>query len=333
MPIFEPANLQTKSQSYYMKGLLKSKSPGTQFLILISIALASFFIFGLLGTVLLSKITGISLDSMSDSSKWNYNDGRLAMLIRGMQIIQFITLFLIPTFLCAWFFSTDSKKYLGLKMPSNLTYFLVGSAVMILAIPAVNFLGELNRNVQFPTGLEKWLKTQEADAGKTIKALLSKHSIKDLVLNIICIAGLAAIGEELLFRGIAQRLLIKLFKSPWAGIIISAFIFSAMHMQFYGFLPRFVLGILLGVVYWYSGSLWTAILAHFVYDAVLIVAAYFNPEMLNEENSVKLASMALVATISLTLITLLVAWMKKQSKVSYNEVYAEDAIQVKDHPF
>ena len=104
-------------------------------------------------------------------------------------------------------------------------------------------------------------------------------------------------------------------------------------MQFYGFLPRFVLGILLGVVYWYSGSLWVAILAHFVYDAVLIIAAYFNPNMLNEENSVKLSSMALVATISLTLITLLVGWMKKQSRVTYNEVYADDAIPVKDHPF
>ena len=316
-----------------MKGLLKSKSAGTQFLILISIALASFFILGLLGTVLLSKITGMSLETMSDSSKWNNNDGTLITVIRGMQVIQFITLFVIPTFLCARFFSTDSKQYLGLKKPSNITYFLVGAGIMLLAIPFVNFLGELNRNVQFPAGLEKWLKEQEAEAGKTIRALLSKHTVKDLVLNVICIAGLAAVGEELLFRGIAQRLLIKLFKSPWAGIIVSAFIFSAMHMQFYGFLPRFVLGILLGVVYWYSGSLWVAILAHFVYDAVLIIAAYFNPNMLNEENTVKLSSMALVATISLTLITLLVGWMKKQSRVTYNEVYADDAIPVKDHPF
>ena len=316
-----------------MKGLLKSKSAGTQFIILISIALASFFILGLLGTVLLSKITGMSLETMSDSSKWNNNDGTLITVIRGLQVIQFITLFVIPTFLCARFFSTDSKKYLGLKKPSNITYFLVGAGIMLLAIPFVNFLGELNRNVQFPAGLEKWLKEQEAEAGKTIRALLSKHTVKDLILNVICIAGLAAVGEELLFRGIAQRLLVKLFKNQWAGIIISAFIFSAMHMQFYGFLPRFVLGILLGVVYWYSGSLWAAMLAHFVYDAVLIIAAYFNPNMLNEENSVKLSSMALVATISLTLITLLVGWMKKQSRVTYNEVYADDAIPVKDHPF
>jgi hypothetical protein len=104
-------------------------------------------------------------------------------------------------------------------------------------------------------------------------------------------------------------------------------------MQFYGFLPRFVLGILLGAIYWYSGSLWVAILAHFVYDAVLIVAAYFNPDMLNEGNSVKLSSMALIATISLILVVLLAGWMKKKSVTSYSKVYADDAIPVKDPPF
>ncbi len=315
-----------------MKGLLKSKPAGTQFLILISIALASFFIIGLLGTVLLSKISGMSLETMSDSAKWDYNSSTLITVIRGMQIIQFVSLFLIPSFLCAWFFSTNSKKYLGFKKPSNMGYFLVAAGVLLLSLPLVSFLGELNRNVQFPASIANWMKEQEAEAAKTIKALLSKHTIKDLILNIICIAGLAAVGEELLFRGVAQRLLIKLCKSPWAGIIISAFLFSAMHVQFYGFLPRFVLGILLGAIYWYSGSLWTAILAHFVYDAALIILVYFNPQSLNDENSLNLSNIALGAAISAALVVFLVLWMKKKSTVTYEQVYADDK-QVKDHPF
>jgi len=316
-----------------MKGLLKNKSAGTQFIILVSIALCSFFIIGMLGTVLLTKITGISLATLSDNSKWDYNDGRLATVIRGMQIIQFITLFVIPTFLCARLFSSNEKKYLGLKKPSNLTYWLVGAGILLLAIPTVNFLGELNRHAQFPAGLEKWLKAQEEEAARTIKALLSKHTIKDLVLNVICIAGLAAVGEELLFRGIAQRLLIKMFKSPMAGIIIAAFLFSAMHVQFYGFLPRFVLGILLGMLYWYSGSLWVAMLAHFVYDGLLIVLTYFNQDMLDESKSVKLSAMAAGAGISLLLVVALVSWMIKKSTVTYKEVYAADAIPEKKYPF
>lgn len=316
-----------------MKGLLKAKSPGTQFLLLISIALASFFLIGLLGTVILSKVSGMSLETMSDSSKWDYNSPTLLTVIRGMQIIQFVSLFLIPSFLCAWFFSTDSKKYLGIKKPSNMWYFLIATMVLLVTIPVlVGFLGGLNRNVQLPSGIANWMKEQEDEAAKTIKALLSKHTIKDLVLNIICIAGLAAVGEELLFRGVAQRLLIKLFKSPWAGIIISAFLFSAMHMQFYGFLPRFVLGILLGAIYWYSGSLWTAILAHFVYDAALIILVYFNPESLNDENSLNLSNIALGAAISAALVAFLVIWMKKKSTVTYEQVYADDK-QIKDHPF
>jgi membrane protease YdiL (CAAX protease family) len=204
---------------------------------------------------------------------------------------------------------------------------------MIVALPLVNWLGELNKNVQFPNGLEDWMKSSEEEAAKTVKALLSKQTIQDLVLNVICIAGLAAVGEELLFRGMVQRLLIKMFRTPWPGIIIAAFLFSAMHMQFYGFLPRFMLGILLGAIYWYSGSLWIAMLAHFVYDGVLIVLVYFNPEMLKDEQSVTATNIALIGSISFAGVVLLIEWMRKKTTTTYAEVYADDDKPVKNHPF
>lgn len=316
-----------------MKGLLKSKSAGNQFLLLISIALVSFFLLGLLGTIILSAITGINVTELNDSSKWDFSKPGIINFIRGMQVVQFIALFLVPSLVCARLFSTDTKKYLGLKKPSNNFYFLVGVAVMIVAIPLVNWLGELNKNFQFPSDMEQWMKSSEEEAAKTVRALLSKHTIRDLIINVICIAGLAAVGEEFLFRGMVQRLLIKMFKTPWPGIIITAFLFSSMHMQFYGFLPRFALGILLGAIYWYSGSLWTAILAHFVYDALLIVLVYFNPEMLNDESSVKLGNLALTGSISFVLVVLLFEWMRKKTTTKYSEVYAGDDIPVKDHPF
>jgi len=316
-----------------MRGLLKTKSAGNQFLLLVSIALVSFFLVGLIGTVILSALTGMDIKEMSDMTKWDYSKPATINFIRGMQIIQFISLFLIPTFICARLFSTDTRQYLGLRKPFIRSYWVIGILVMILAIPFVQWLGELNRGIRFPSGIEHWMKAKEAEANKTVMALLSRQTIKDLILNIICIAGLAAVGEELLFRGMAQRLLIKMFKSPWPGILIAAFLFSAMHLQFYGFFPRFILGILLGIVYWYSGSLWTAILAHFVYDALLITLAYFNPSMLNEEATVKLSSIALTAAISFIMLALAVNWMMKNSKADYNQVYAEDEVPVKDHPF
>ena len=81
-----------------MKGLLKAKPAGTQLLILISVALVSFFLLGLLGTVILSGITGISLPELSDQSKWDFSKPGTINFIRGMQVVQFISLFLVPTF-------------------------------------------------------------------------------------------------------------------------------------------------------------------------------------------------------------------------------------------
>ena len=308
-----------------MKGLFKHKPAGNQLLLMVCFALVGVFIIGsLMGTIVLSAITGIKTTELLDFSKLDYNRPGVITYIRGLQVFQFLGLFLVPSLLCAWLFSTNSKKYLGLRTPKGETFWIIGMLVMILAIPFVQWLGEINRSIHFPGAIEGWMKEKENGANKTVMALLSRRTVQDLVLNIICIAGLAAVGEELLFRGVAQRLFIKLFKRAWPGIIITAFLFSALHLQFYGFFPRFVLGILLGVIYWYSGSLWTAILAHFVYDALLITVAYFYPSMVNEENTVKMSSIALTAAFSFILVALAVNWMIKHSQTTYGEIYAED---------
>jgi len=316
-----------------MKGLLKTKPALHQFLILLCVVLVSYFVLGLIGTFILSAVTGIPVTEMTDMSKMDFSKPGVISFVRGLQVVQFISLFIVPVFICSRLFSTHSRKYLGMKQPFHSGFIIVGVGVMLIAIPFTSWLGQMNQSISFPAAWEKWMKVQEADAARTIQALLSRHTIRDLLLNLVCIAGLAAVGEELLFRGMAQRLLIKLFKSPWVGIIVSAAIFSAMHMQFYGFLPRFALGVLLGAIYWYSGSLWVAILAHFIYDAVLILLAYFYPEMLNEENTMQLSNLALTGTVSLALVVLLLIWMKKKSTTTYNTVYADDAIPVKNHPF
>lgn len=313
-----------------MKGFLRARPAWSQFIILICVALVSLFVIGLIGGFIVSAVSGISMLEMGDVSKYDFSKPGTIMAIRGMQIVQFISLFIIPVFLCARFFSMDSKKYLGLKKPSHAGYLVLGIIIMLVAIPVANLLGELNSNVQLPSGIEQWMKEKEEESAIVIKELLANQTITDLFLNIICIAGLAAVGEELLFRGMVQRLLIKMFKSPIAGIIVTAILFSAMHMQFYGFLPRFLLGVLLGGIYWYSGSLWTAILAHFVYDAFLVVLAYFQPGMMNEE-TVRSSNIALMAAISFGIVVFILIWMKRKSVTTYDKVYADD--KGKNHPF
>src|SRR5690242_6023580 len=146
-----------------MKGLLKNRSAGMQFLLLICIALVSLFFMGsLVGVIVMSGITGISSMNILDPAKLDFSKPGVITYMRGMQIFQFISLFLIPSFVCARLFSTDSKKYLGLKKPSANIYFIAGIVVMLLAISLTGFLGELNHNVRFPAGIEKWMQQQEA---------------------------------------------------------------------------------------------------------------------------------------------------------------------------
>jgi len=316
-----------------MKGLLKTKSAGSQFLVLVGITLVSVFVVTLLCTVILMSVTGISLNELTEITKMDLTKPGAIRIIRWMQIIQFLSLFLVPVIICARLFSNRPKEYLGLVKPSNNGYYITGIAIMLLAIPVSFLVGELNKIIPFPENIEQWITKSEEEAAKTMAALLSKQTVMDLVLNIFCIAGLAAVGEELLFRGMAQRLLIKMFKSPFAGILISAILFSAMHLQFYGFLPRLVLGILLGYIYWYSGSLWTAILAHFIYDAFMILFISFFPDKI-DETSVKFNTpmIALISGCGLFLILTFI-WMKRKSQTTFAGVYTDDAIPVKDHPF
>jgi membrane protease YdiL (CAAX protease family) len=315
-----------------MNGMLKEKSPWTQFLLFICITLVSFFVIGIIGGLIVAAVSHMSMSQLADISKLDFSQPGAIDFLREMQLVQFFALFLVPVLISAWLFSTDRKKYLGWQKPYAPMYLMVGVVIMIVAIPATGILGDWNHQIPFPKRVENWIRESEENAARMVQALLSKHTIKDLVLNVLCIAGLAAIGEELLFRSMAQRLLIKMFKSAWAGIIIAAALFSAMHMEFYGFIPRFALGILLGAIYWYSGSIWTAMLAHFIYDGVVIVIAYFNPSTV-ESSPVPESALALWGAIGTVGVIFLLIWMKRKSPANYNTVYAGENVPVKDHPF
>jgi membrane protease YdiL (CAAX protease family) len=204
----------------------------------------------------------------------------------------------------------------------------VGTFAILIALPMVQWLGEINRAIEFPSELTNWIRSKEDEANETVKALLSRHTVKDLLLNLFFIAGLAAVGEELLFRGVVQRIFVRQFGQAWPAIIFSAFLFAALHMQFYGFFPRLALGILLGAIYWYSGSLWVAILAHFVYDAILITLVYFNPAMLNDEPVVSQEALLYSGLLSALMVTMNLHWMVKHGNpVSDEQIETEEEIK------
>ena len=312
-----------------MKGLFQHKTAGQQFFLLLSLSLFSFFVIGLLGTYALTIITGISLEQFGALDTLDPKHPWLPFFIRGMQAVQFIGLFLIPSWFAGKYFTTQSaSSYLGLRKPNYPGFWVVGTVAILIALPMVQWLGEVNRAIEFPSELTNWIRSKEDEANETVKALLSRHTVKDLMLNLFFIAGLAAVGEELLFRGVVQRIFVRQFGQAWPAIIFSAFLFAALHMQFYGFFPRLALGILLGAIYWYSGSLWVAILAHFVYDAILITLVYFNPAMLNDEPVVSQEALLYSGLISALMVTMNLHWMIKHGNpVSDEQIETEEEIK------
>ena len=315
-----------------MKGLFQHKTAGQQFFLLLSLSLFSFFVIGLLGTYALTIITGISLEQVGALDTLDPKHPWLPFFIRGMQAVQFIGLFLIPSWFAGKYFTTQSaSSYLGLRKPNYPGFWLVGTFAILIALPMVQWLGEVNRAIEFPSELTNWIRSKEDEANETVKALLSRHTVKDLLLNLFFVAGLAAVGEELLFRGVVQRIFVRQFGQAWPAIIFSAFLFAALHMQFYGFFPRLALGILLGAIYWYSGSLWVAILAHFVYDAILITLVYFNPAMLNDEPVVSQEALLYSGLLSALMVTMNLHWMVKHGNpVSDEQIETEEEIKEKE---
>ncbi|TMI90576.1 MAG: CPBP family intramembrane metalloprotease [Bacteroidetes bacterium] len=301
--------------------------PILQLLIFGGMAMGCFMIFGFIGTFVLAKATGIDLLTLSDPGKWDYSNPALLTFLRGMLVIQFLALFIIPVFLFARFCDSKPMQYLGLTSAKPL-YILLGVVVLIVALPFVDWTGTINHSlIPETTTIGKWMKMSEEAAAKQIGFMLKRNTVQDLFLNLVLVAVFAGVGEELFFRGVLQRLFIKLFKNAWLGILVPAFIFSAIHLQFYGFIPRFILGILLGLIYWYSGSLWPAIIAHFAYDAFAVVMIWFNPALAEEDSvAVSLGNKSLLAAVSLALIIIIVIIMKKRSTNNYETVYARDNI-------
>lgn len=309
-----------------MQTYLKSKPVGIQLLLFIGMAFGLFTVVYFIGSLVLTNMTGINPIQMQNMANWDSNDPQLSFFVRGMMLVQFLGLFLIPSFLFAYFSDPEPAQYLGLKKPQDFSYWILGIAALLIALPFVEFIGMFNKNL-----LEKMnnteFKTMEEAATKQLQFMLNRKSVGELLLNLVFISVFAAVGEELFFRGVLQRLFIQLTKNPWIGIIITAMLFSGFHFQFFGFLPRLFLGILLGVVYWYSGSLWPAILAHFVYDALIIVIVYFNPEMIKDVDAtiVKPSQLTGAALVSAGLTAVVVMQMVRRSRSRYEEVYPQES--------
>ena len=198
--------------------------------------------------------------------------------LRFMQITSQIFTFVLPPMLYAMLVKEEPMTALGLK---KVTYhwFVIGIAMMYAILPLNNIFAEWNAGLKLPesmSGIEEMMRSMQESATELTERMLNVNNIGGLIINLIMIAGLAALGEELLFRSIIQTSLIKICRNAHIGIFLASAIFSFIHFEFYGFIPRLVLGLLMGYMFYYSRSIWVPMAMHFVNNGTAVVLYYLN---------------------------------------------------------
>ena len=200
--------------------------------------------------------------------------------LKWVQLIQTAALFLLPPFLMAFLWTKQPLEWLKLKSETR-GYGLWAIFLMLMALPAINLVGYFNQQMSLPAflePLEQWMKTSEESAARLTEQFLNVSTYGGLIINILLMALLPAVAEELTFRGVLQNLfeikdetLKKKGNRVHIAIWCSAILFSAIHMQFYGFLPRMLMGALFGYALVWTGSLWIPILMHFTNNAMAVI--------------------------------------------------------------
>lgn len=230
--------------------------------------LAALLILGLI----IGSVIGVIYPLVSGQDVMSLNS------LRFMQISSQIFTFVLPPIIYAMLIKENPKESLGIK---NVSYhwFIIGFVMMYAILPLNNVFAEWNAGLKLPESMsriEELIKEMYESSAVVLEKLVNVNTFGGFVINLIMIAGLAALGEELLFRSIIQTSLIKICKNAHVGIIIASAIFSFIHFDFYAFIPRLVLGMLLGYMFYYSRSIWVSMFMHFVNNATAVVIYYLN---------------------------------------------------------
>lgn len=246
-----------------IKGIYASRPAIIQLLVLLLFLLAGGVLSSIISTGLLLATLGLHADINQDAN-----------LMRTVQFISAICTFLLPSIATAWTCSENPWEYLSIKKISDRRAWILTLICMFLLSPAINLLGLLNRQMELPAFMapvEEWMRTQENLAEQLTNILLSNNSIRVILANLIVIAIIAGITEEFLFRGALQRVIGEWTTNPHLIIWIAAILFSAFHLQFYGFLPRMILGAYFGYLLYWGKSIWLPVFAHFTNNAFAVI--------------------------------------------------------------
>lgn len=252
-----------------------SADPFLKIILLFLLSFTCLGVFMLMAQGLTTLIWGVDFFGAPESIR-DYDRPYMLHVNYVLLFFQHLGLFVVPALAFSALSSHEPYKLLGMK-PARPIWLIGAALVMVAAMPAVNALAWMNSAVSFPEflgGLERALQEMESQAGALTEALASRADLPHFLVNLLVLAVVPAIGEELIFRGLVLRIIASWTGSKTKGVWISAALFSAMHMQFYGFLPRLLLGALLGYLFVWSRTIWVPIAAHFANNALALTLMY-----------------------------------------------------------
>ena len=248
-----------------------------QFLISMGITLLSTIGITFLGVLVATLVTGrpVSSFSMADYSQADNT------IINGIKIVQFfstIGVFLLPAIILPrMLFKVQPLQYTGFTARSAFYFFILAVLIYFAFMPLLDLSIRLNQEMQLPSSLDwlqKWMRESEDTNGLITKRFLEMPDTMAFLINVLILAILPAIAEEFFFRGFVQRTLYIWWQNKHVAVWVTAAFFSFIHFQFFGFVPRMLLGVLLGYLFIWSGNLKLPILVHFVNNFTSVVAAY-----------------------------------------------------------
>ena len=249
------------------------------------------------------------IDTLAEklSSPNNYPEMRIPLLVS--QGVSAIFLFILTPLVYIKYFKIDGKELLGLNLKDDFKGFFMALIVVIVAFPFVSLVYEWNMTWNIPGEFGVWATAQEEQLKILTEYLLQMDSFGDFLLTFFVVAVIAGVGEELLFRGLIQTHLGFAIKNPHIVIWLTAILFGVFHLQFYGVVPRILLGAIMGYLFYWSGSIKYSMLAHVTNNGFQVIVTYImilNGEQVNVDDDMSfpiyVSIGSLVATVFLLLL-------------------------------
>ncbi|MBM3434633.1 MAG: CPBP family intramembrane metalloprotease [Bacteroidetes bacterium] len=270
--------------------ILKDKPVYLKLIALLFLIAVSLVLMMVIGLIIAIPFFGTGILE-SFSQQVDYTDSRTVQFLKYFQVINQIGVFILPVIGYAFLESRKVTGYLQINTKPRGSLLFISFLMILTSIPSVNWMIGINEKMHLPEfmqPIENWMRESEDNLGELTDAFLKTDSYSGLIVNMIIIALLAAVGEEFLFRGVILRIFQDWSKNSHIAVLISSAIFSAFHMQFFGFLPRLFLGILLGYSFISTGSLWTPIILHFIFNGISVTGAFLYERGLISEDTAQL---------------------------------------------